>query len=227
VSHASPIRARRKIDRLLPAHVAPFSDIQTGFLVDALGRTGALHHRIKPVWSSPFFAGSALTVAVPPKDNLAIYAAMRIAQPGDVLVIATGAYEGAALFGDYMAGLMKNCGIVAVVTDGMVRDVSGIAQVGLPVYARGVTPNSPFKNGPGEIGFPIALDGVPVRSGDLMLGDADGVVVCPRERLAQVLPALQAIHTNEADMDRAVREGLKTPKWLDELFDAAGVTFVD
>ena len=82
--------------------------------------------------------------------------------------------------GDVMLGMARNAGIVALVTDGMVRDIDGLDGVGIPVFARGLTPNSPFKDGPGEIGLPIAIGGVIVEAGDLIVGDQDGVVVVAR-----------------------------------------------
>src|SRR6185437_6515446 len=113
---------------------------------------------------------------------LAPWAALEIAKPGDVLVVATGEHLGHSVIGDVMVGLARNCGIVAVVTDGLVRDIPGIDATGLPVFARGVSPNSPWKNGPGEVGTPISLGGVIIDAGDILVGDSDGVAVVPRAR---------------------------------------------
>jgi 4-hydroxy-4-methyl-2-oxoglutarate aldolase len=129
--------------------------------------------------------------------------------------------------GDIIIAMARNCGIVAVVTDGLVRDVEGIEAVGIPVYARGLTPNSPFKNGPGAIGFPVTVGGVVIEPGDLVLGDRNGVVVAPRARLEQALVGLEAVTAKEADMDRAVQDGLKLPNWLDQALADKGVEYVD
>ena len=90
------------------------------------------------------------------------------AKPGDVLIVATNAYEEASVAGDVMLGMAKNKGVCALVTDGMVRDVDGLNAVGIPVFARGLSPNSPFKDGPGTIGLPISLGGVTVNAGDVV-----------------------------------------------------------
>jgi len=179
----APLTVRRDWPRLDASTLTAFKDAPTGFVVDAIGRAGALDHRIRPVWEGPHFVGSALPVWTTARDNLAPYAAIKFAKRGDVMLIATGAYEGAAVIGDVIIGMMRNAGIVAAVTDGLVRDVQGIVDVGIPVYARGLTPNSPFKHGPGTIGLPIAIGGQTVQAGDLVVGDRDGVVVVPRWRV--------------------------------------------
>jgi regulator of RNase E activity RraA len=124
-------------------------------------------------------------------------------------------------------GEMKNAGIVAVVTDGLVRDVEGIIEVGLPVYARGLTPNSPFKHGPGTIGLPIALGGQTVEGGDLVVGDRNGVVIVPRRRIAEAAAEVAGIRTKEAGMDALVRSGATMPPWLEERLARDDVRYVD
>ncbi len=106
-----------------------------------------------------------------------------------------------------MLGMAKNQGVCALVTDGMVRDIEGLNAVGIPVFARGLSPNSPFKDGPGTIGLPISLGGVTVNSGDVVIGDQDGVVVVAREALESVLAALADVKTKEAKMDELVAKG--------------------
>jgi 4-hydroxy-4-methyl-2-oxoglutarate aldolase len=199
----------------------------SGFAVDALGRAGALAHDITPVWEGGAFVGSALTVWTTPRDNLAPYAALSLARPGDVMLIATGEAEGYSVVGDLIIGMMRNCGIVAVVTDGLVRDVAGIRDVGIPCHARGVSPNSPFKNGPGGIGVPISIGGVVIEAGDLIVGDGDGVVVVPRARIDEALAELAEVRKKEAAMDAAVRGGLRLPDWVSQAMDAKPVKWID
>ena len=129
------------------------------------------------------FCGVALTVQSRPRDNLAPYAAIRYAKPGDVMLISTDCYEEASVAGDVLLGMAKNQGVCALVTDGLVRDIDGLNAVGIPVFARGLSPNSPHKDGPGKIGLPIYVGGVMVNSGDVVIGDKDGVVVVAAKRL--------------------------------------------
>ena len=218
---------RRDWPRPAPEAVEALRGAATGFVVDALGRAGAIDYRIHPIWNGPAFVGTALPVHTTARDNLAPYAALRFARPGDVMIIATGEYDGASVVGDVIIGLMRNAGIVAVVTDGLVRDVAGIREVGLPVHARGVSPNSPFKHGPGTIGLPVSIGGVLVQAGDIVLGDADGVVVIPAGRVPQAIAALEEVRRKEAEMDALVRSGATVPGWLDRVLAGEGIRYVE
>jgi 4-hydroxy-4-methyl-2-oxoglutarate aldolase len=152
---------------------------------------------------------------------------LRFAKPGDVMLIATGEYAGAAVIGDVVVGMMRNAGIVAAITDGLVRDVAGIIEVGIPVYARGVTPNSPFKHGPGSVGLPITLGGQVVQAGDIVVGDRDGVVIVPRWRIAEAAQALAEVRQKESAMDALVKSGATAPAWLDARLQGEGVRYVE
>jgi 4-hydroxy-4-methyl-2-oxoglutarate aldolase len=131
------------------------------------------------------------------------------------------------VIGDVFVAMAKNNGIVGCVTDGMVRDIAGINEVGIPVFARGLTPNSPFKDGPGEIGLAVAIGGVTVTSGDVILGDRDGVVVVPQGEIGAVLHELNAVREKEAKMESGVKSGQKTPPWLAEALQSKGVRYID
>ena len=207
--------------------VAGFKNVQTGYVVDARGRTGALDHHIRPLTHNMAFHGVAVTVHTRARDNLACWAALEACKPGDVLVIACDAYEEASVIGDVFVAMAKNNGVVACVTDGMVRDIAGINDVGIPVFARGLTPNSPFKDGPGEVGLSVVIGGVAVASGDIIVGDRDGIVVVPQGRIADVQQELEAVRTKEATMEAGVARGDKTPPWLAEALQAKGVRYLD
>jgi 4-hydroxy-4-methyl-2-oxoglutarate aldolase len=221
-----PLTIRREWPRVDSKTLNALKDVPTGFIVDAIGRTGALHHSIRPVWRGPHFVGSALPVWTTARDNLAPYAAIKFAKSGDVMLIAADEFDAASVIGDVIIGMMKNAGIVAAVTDGLVRDIPGIVEVGIPVYACGVTPNSPFKHGPGTIGLPISLGGQRVEAGDLVVGDGDGVVVVPRWRVNELIAELPAIREKEAQMEKLVKSGATSPAWLEARL-AEGVRYVD
>ena len=220
------ITIRRDFSRPSNDAIDRLRGVPTGWIVDARGRRGAIDHTIRPLFDAGHFVGTALTVATVARDNLVPYAALREARPGDVLMISTGDHEGAAVIGDLFVGMARNSGIVAVVTDGLARDIAGIEEVGVPVYARGLTPNSPEKHGPGEIGLPISLGGETVAAGDVVVGDRDGVVVVPLARLDAVLDALSAIVAKENAVEAAVRDGLAYPDWLDQALAEKGVNTV-
>src|SRR3954469_25021417 len=166
---------RRPSSAATPPHPA-FRDAPTGWLVDAMDGRGAMDAAIKPlapeVTGMRRFVGMALTCWCGPNDNLALMAAVSLAEAGDVIVAASEGFSGAGMAGDLVAGMARNRGVAAIVTDGMVRDREGITAVEMPVFCRGVTPNSCVRSGPGTVGLPVVVGGLPVASGDLVVGDA-------------------------------------------------------
>ncbi|MEZ5843651.1 MAG: RraA family protein [Hyphomicrobiaceae bacterium] len=219
------LRIRRDFARPPATEIAPFESAPSGWVVDAQGRRGALPHWIRPLTANVRFVGPALTVRSRPVDNLAPYAALKYAKPGDVLVVATDGAETASVMGDILLAMARNAGIVAAVTDGLVRDIAGINQVGIPTFARGLTPNSPFKDGPGEVGYPVTLGDIAIEPGDLVVGDIDGIVIVPRGRVAAVGAELAAIAEKEARMEAAVAAGARYPAWLDDVLTSPRVRF--
>jgi len=198
-------RGHRRPD---PALVARFRGAQTSHLVDAMDGRGAMDFRIKPMDPNrAAFVGPALTAFAYPADIVGMVGAMLEAQPGDVIVLANDAYTGTAAIGDLVAAMMKNRGVAAFVTEGLARDKAGIIEAGMPLFAAGVVPTSPAANGPGVVGAPIICGGVAVRSGDVVVGDADGVVVVPQERAEAVLTALSAVQAAEARALAAIAAG--------------------
>lgn len=221
----------RSIERPSAALLAPFQDAITGWLADAMQGRGAMDAAIKPlapeVAGMRRFVGTALTCWCGPNDNLALMAAVTLAEPGDVVVAATEGFASSGMVGDLVIGMARNKGVAAVVTDGMVRDRDGIVAVGLPVFCRGVTPNSCVRSGPGTVGLPVVAGGIPVASGDLVLGDADGVVVVPRPQLAAVGERLQAIREAERRAEAAVKAGATSRPEIEALLASARVRWLD
>ena len=215
----SNLTLRRELPRLAPSLIARFQGAAVGHVVDANGRRGALSSELKPIVTGKGFAGSALTVATVPSDNLAPYAALSVAQPGDVLVIAAEGCRTASVAGDILVGMAKSAGIVAVVADGMVRDIDGLEAVGIPVYALGITPNSPQKNGPGRVGFAVSIGDAVIEQGDLVVGDRNGLCVVRQAAVEPVLVALEKVRAKERAMDAAVLAGAKVPEWLPAYLD--------
>jgi 4-hydroxy-4-methyl-2-oxoglutarate aldolase len=192
-----------------PAEVVErFRGVPTSFIVDAMGGSGALDWRIKPLIGRSL-VGVALTCDCGPLDNLAFMAALADCRAGDVLVVATGGHVGAAVTGDLLIGVARNRGAAGFVTDGLVRDLDDLETIGLPVYAMGVTPNSPQRRGPGSVGLPVVCGGVLVATGDVVVGDRDGVVIVPRARLSATLDSLEHVKAAEAATLERVRGGLK------------------
>ncbi len=207
-------------NRPTEAQIAALSDAPTGFVGDALGGDAALSARIRPMAPGILperMVGPALTCNPGPRDILAVKAALTELRRGDVLVIATGGWTGCASIGDRLAGMVKNCGGAGVVTDGMMRDYEGLIAVGIPLYGAGLTPNSPFETGPGEVGLPVTLDGTRIESGDLIVADRDGVVVVPFGRIDEVIASVKRIRGLEEELDAQVANGLEVPEAVREL----------
>ena len=218
----------RNFPRPQQSQVDQLNGVATGVVVDCLGGNGAMSASIKVINDDrPSFCGVAVTCDAGPADNLAVFGALEIASSGDVLVISTGGYDGCAVVGDLVLGMARNRGLVASVTDGYVRDIDGINEVGLPCYAAGVTPNSPARNGPGTAGLSIIAGGVKVESGDIVLGDKDGVVVVPKARLEDVLRQLPVVLQAEAELDAEVKGGLEMPDFVTELLSGERVREIE
>ena len=203
--------------------------IPLGYLVDAMDGRGAMDHRIRHLegfLKESRLLGTALTCHCGPGDNLGLFGAVAEAQPGDVIVAATDSFEGTCLTGDLLMGMARNCKVAGLVTDELVRDPEGIRQVGLPVFCRGVTPNSPVRNGPGTIGFPVVVGGVKVESGDIIAADSEGVVVIPQKELARVLQRIPEIQSAEKRTEQAVAESMKMLDSVRELLNSDKVEYI-
>jgi len=215
---------RRDFDRVSPDIVAKASGFAASILADVAGRRGTLDGRIAPVSPSMRFAGPAFTVEVRAGDNLMIHAAITMARPGDVIIVDGRADRRCALMGSIMISACRKLGLAGVVLDAAVRDTEELREMGFPVYAVGANPNGPTKFVPGRINWPISCGGVAVSPGDLVVGDADGVVVIEREKAPTLLEAAAKKVAEERARiaDIAAGRNLK-PKWLDGSLRAAGL----
>ena len=204
-----------------------FDGLPTGIACDSQGRTGALAFDIRPVTRCTAFTGVAVVVDAGVADNLAAWASLKIVRPGDVVVIATGGHTGCSVIGDNFAAMARNAGVVAIVTDGVVRDVDGLNDVGIPVFARGLSPNSPWKNGPGSAGLAAVVGGTPVSSGDIVIGDIDGVTCVPLATARGTARRLDEVREKERAMEASWRGGATSPAWLDDVLARPDVDWVD
>lgn len=228
IEEAPLLTVKRNLPRPPADLVARFRGIPLAFICDAMDGAGALDYRIKSIPGVPeTFIGVALTCHCGPGDNLAVAGAGSIAKAGDVIVAATDGFTGTAVVGDLLVGMMQNRGVAAFVTDGVVRDLADLRRIGLPCFAVGVTPNSVHRSGPGTVGFPVVLGGTTVATGDIVIGDSDGVVVVPRERAEAVLAKIDAVKAQEMGLLAKVQAGLDAPPFGVELLASDRVRFVD
>ena len=164
---------------------------------DALGRLrGTIS--VRPFHRHPAtFAGTAVTVHTRAGDNLAIYRSFAHCRPGDVLVVDGGGEVTQALMGEIMTRFAAHLGVRAVVIDGAIRDVEAIAANDFPVYARAVTHRGPYKTGPGRINVAVVIDRTVVQPGDVILGDADGILALRPDEAAAVVETAGEIAVRE------------------------------
>lgn len=160
---------------------------------DALGRLGMPDGGIAPIWNGCRAVGSALTVLTVAGDDLAVINAVAHVEAGDFVVINGFGYLGRALMGDILAQYFASRGAVGAVVDGAVRDRDEIRRQGFPVWSRAVTPAGPWKNGPGSVGGSVAIGGVVVSPGDIVVGDSDGIVTVPLRRAVEVAAELSRV----------------------------------
>jgi 4-hydroxy-4-methyl-2-oxoglutarate aldolase len=215
---------RRDIERVAPEVTAQAAKFAASILADVAGRRGALDGRIAPLAPTMRMAGPAFTVEVRAGDNLMIHAAMAMAKPGDVLVIDGKGDRTCALMGSIMINACKQLKLAGVVIDASIRDTDELRELGFPVYAVGANPNGPTKFVPGRINWPVSCGGVTVRPGDLVVGDADGVVVIEREKAQSLLElATRKVADERKRLDDIAANRDIRPKWLEGALRAAGV----
>ena len=224
MSHSTPPDVIRDIERTSPELVARAAAYPSSILADVAGRRGALSSRIAPLAPGMRIAGTAITVEVRPGDNLMIHAAMAVAKPGDVLVVDGKGDESCALMGEIMVSQCMALGIAGVILYGAVRDTEAIRALGFPMYAIGANPNGPTKLVPGRINWPVSVGGVTVQPGDLVVADADGVVVVEPGKVPAVLDAAKQKLADETARIDGIRSGKQLrPTWLDGALRKAGV----
>lgn len=190
--------------------ILEFRDIPTGNICDSNNRMGALDPAIQALDRHMTVAGRAYTVQCPPGDNLTVHKAMLEARPGDVLVVSCGGFLNAGGFGELMATACQVKGIAGVVIDGACRDKNELIEMGFPTFARGTCPNGTVKENCGATGTAVLCGGTLVRTGDIVVGDCDGVVVIPREEAEGVLERSKAKKAKEDEIRQKLLQGITT-----------------
>lgn len=223
-------RVVKAIERVPEGTVVEYraAKLATPNVADVMWRFGVVGEGIHAIGeASVYLTGPALTVRTRPTDNLMVHKALELARPGDVIVVEAGGEMRHAILGELMCRYAIERGVAGFVVDGPVRDGSAIRSLGLPVYARGLTPRGPYKEGPGEINVPVSCGGATVCPGDLLLGDADGVVAVPREAAEEVLSKTLALEKTEGEIVSSISSGAWERDWIDEKLEEKGCQFDD
>jgi regulator of RNase E activity RraA len=202
--------------------VARFRGMASPNLADAMGRFHFMDPEIRSRSGLPV-CGLAVTVLCRPGDNLMVHKALQVAEPGDIVVVNTCGNTTSAVFGELMCHTAAAKRLGGIVVDGAIRDVEGIARLGLPAFSRTVSPGACDKDGPGEINVPIACGNTVVMPGDVVVGDDDGVTVVPRDVAEQVLPLVDALVKREQARIAEIKRGVLYRAEIDDSLRRKGV----
>jgi len=205
--------------------VEKFRSIPVANVSDCMWRMTAGGGALRPLHASGVMAGPAYTLKVRPGDNLLLHKAIDASEAGDVIVVDGGGDVTNALIGEMMLSHALRRGIAGFVINGAVRDLSYIRSGSMPVYAVGVTHRGPYKDGPGEINVPVAVDGMVVEPGDLMLGDEDGTLCVPFEATTDVYLAAKAKNDAEVKQMAEIEAGSSDRSWVDVALRKRGCEF--
>jgi RraA family protein len=208
----------RKVDEQT---VARYRDIAVANISDSMSRMTHGGPRLRPLHSGGVLAGPAMTVKQRPGDNLMVHAALNRAARGDVLVVDAGGDLTNAIMGELMLAHARQIGMAGVVIYGAVRDYGWIRKNDFPVFAAGVTHRGPYKNGPGEINATIAIVGMVIEPGDLIVGDDDGLICVPYADTETVYQAANAKQQGEAKTMAAIKAGTNDRSWVEAALKAA------
>ncbi|MFN2646178.1 MAG: RraA family protein [Burkholderiales bacterium] len=202
--------------------VAELAKMVTPHLSDSMERLYAGSPQLRPMHRGGKLAGPAFTVKTTPGDNLLVHKALDTAQKGDVIVVDAGGVCENAIIGELMMSRARQRGVAGIVIWGAIRDSAEIAAGTYPVYAAGVTHRGPYKNGPGEINVPINMGGMAVNPGDIIVGDADGLVAIPQEQAERVLKSAQGILAKETAAMKEIEAGSVDRNWVDKALKEKG-----
>jgi RraA family protein len=208
-------RIRLDINRPRPQVVEMFREFETPDISDILNRMYTMSPEIRNLVNGMPLVGPAVTVKVFPGDNLMLHKALDVVRPGDVVVVDTSGSQRNAVLGDLITNKAKHRGIAGFVIDGLVRDLPGLIEADLPVYARGITPFGPLHRGPGELNYAVSCGGVVVNPGDIIAADASGIAVVRREVAEETVMRLRAHLARMQRYVADVKAGNFSNDWVD------------
>ena len=219
----------RNIKRPDPEVVRALGELGVATVHEAQGRTGLMKPYMRPIYPSARAAGTAVTISSQPGDNLMIHAAMEVCKRGDILVVTTTSESTDGMFGELLGVSCEAHGVVGLITDAGVRDTAELTAMDFPVWAKAISAQGTVKSTAGSVNVPVVCAGMTVNPGDVVVADADGVVVVPRAKAA----AVAAAGRDRIDKEAKTRERLRNGELgvdfygLREKLKQLGVNYVD
>ena len=208
-------------NRILPmparpdkALISEFAQMVTPHISDSMGRLYGAGPSMQAMYNGQTLAGPAFTVKVTPGDNLLVHWAIDTAQPGDVIVVDAGGICENAIIGEQMSSRAEQRGVAGMIIWGAIRDSAELGESSFPVFASGVSHRGPYKEGPGEINVPIVIGAMVVMPGDIIVGDADGIVAVPQSHAKEILDSAKSILVKETKNLKEIKAGTINRDWV-------------
>ncbi|VBB05094.1 demethylmenaquinone methyltransferase [Lucifera butyrica] len=219
------LRIFTQVKRPPQALIEGFAGIPVANIADNMNRMSCMNAKIRPI-SDVSLLGPAFTVKSRPGDNLMLHRALDLAEPGDIVVVDAQGDLTNSIMGELMASWAKQRGLGGFVIDGAIRDVGALKKMGMPIYAAGITPAGPYKDGPGEINVPVVCGGVVVHPGDILVGDADGIVVIIPRDAEMLLEKAKEKSRQESKVMEDIAQGAWDRRWVERELEARGAVVV-
>ncbi|MBP2656834.1 MAG: Dimethylmenaquinone methyltransferase [Firmicutes bacterium] len=220
------LRIYNNIKRAPKDLIVEFKGLPVANIADCMNRMSCIDAGIRPINDAPLL-GPAFTIKSRPGDNLILHKALDLAQPGDILVVDAQGDLTNSIMGELMVLWAKKRGIAGFIIDGAIRDVGTLKKMDIPIYAAGVTPRGPYKDGPGEINVPVCCGGVVVQPGDILVGDEDGVVVINPQDALELLTKAKAKAAAEHQTMEEIENMKWDRTWVDKILSANKCETID
>ena len=210
------LRILKRRRAVAPALIERFRAIPVANISDCMSRITAGGPRLRPMHAGGVMAGPAFTVKTRPGDNLMVHKALDIAGAGDIIVVDAGGDLTNSIIGELMVSYAAKKRIGGIVINGSIRDSGALRASAFPVYAAGVSHRGPYKDGPGEINVPIAIDGMVIEPGDLVIGDDDGLLCIPFADAEAIYKKAYAKNESEKVTVAEIEAGKQDRSWVDK-----------
>jgi RraA family protein len=219
------LRIYTNINRPPQELINSFAGLPVANIADNMNRMFCIDAKIRPMNQAPLL-GPAFTIRSRPGDNLLLHKALDLAQPGDILVVDAQGDLSNSIMGELMVLWAKKRGLGGFVIDGAIRDVETLKKMDIPIYAAGITPAGPYKDGPGEINAPISCGGVVIHPGDILIGDEDGLVVIKPEDAPELLQKTKAKNLAEQQTIKDIENMNWDRTWVNKALQERGCEYI-